>query len=263
MSILVLLIQFVFRVTFGVAFAMGITPSRWVSSGFYRVHLWVLMGFNTLASLCLYTQRESFQSHIDYENVVLGLAIGLAVLSYVGAVFWLYEKTRPGTAVLFAVLAGGLAAAAFATPWHEFTTSMERGLAFSNLGSSGLLLGATLTAMFLGHWYLNSPTMELRPLKRLVLLMAAAVIIRAAVSGIGLALQISTATVIENVFWIFVAFRWLAGIFGVFMMALLTWYCLKVPNTQSATGILYAGVILAFIGELSSQFLSSDAMYPL
>ena len=43
-----LLIQFVFRVTFGVALFMGITPARFVTSGFYRVHLWVLMGISSI-----------------------------------------------------------------------------------------------------------------------------------------------------------------------------------------------------------------------
>jgi hypothetical protein len=37
---------------------------------------------------------------------------------------------------------------------------------------------------------------------------------------------------------------------------------LKIPNTQSATGILYAAVVLAMIGELTSQLLSAETMYP-
>jgi hypothetical protein len=60
----------------------------------------------------------------------------------------------------------------------------------------------------------------------------------------------------------FLALRWLAGILGVLMMAIMTWQTLKIPNTQSATGILYAGVILAFIGELVSQLLSAQSTYP-
>ena len=42
----------------------------------------------------------------------------------------------------------------------------------------GLLLGVILTAMFLGHWYLNTPTMDLLPLRRLMLLMFLAVALR-------------------------------------------------------------------------------------
>jgi hypothetical protein len=43
----------------------------------------------------------------------------------------------------------------------------------------------------------------------------------------------------------------------------MTWLTLKIPNTQSATGILYAAVILAFIGELTAQLMSDAASYPL
>jgi len=48
-----ILVEFLFRLTFGVAVAMGVTPSRQVTSGFYRIHLWVLMGLQTLAVLAI------------------------------------------------------------------------------------------------------------------------------------------------------------------------------------------------------------------
>lgn len=262
MSILVLLLQFVFRVTFGVALAMAITPPKWVTSGFYKVHLWVLMGFNTLAALCVYTQWEGLAERFTYVPFVFGLSVALAAVSYVGAIVWLYERITAGQITLVLVAAGGIVAAALATPWQEATTAVGIGLAFADLASSGLLLGVTLSAMFLGHWYLNTPTMELLPLRRLVVLMAIAVVIRTLVSGTGLILQTRSTAPLETVFWIFIGLRWLSGILGAFMMALMTWYTLKIPNTQSATGILYAGVILTFIGELTSQFLSVDTLYP-
>lgn len=263
MSILVVLIQFVFRVTFGVACAMGITSSKLVTSGFFRVHLWVLMGLNTLAGLCIYTQRESLHTKFDHVSVVLGFAIGLAVASYLGGAFWLYEKAGAGKAILYLVMFGGWLAAALSTHWKSTTKSVEVALTYLDVTSSGLLLGVTLSAMFLGHWYLNTPTMELRPLKRLVLLLAAAVIFRAIVNGAGLVLQVGSTNDLTTAFWIFVALRWLSGLLGVFILSVLTWFTLKIPNTQSATGILYAGVILAFIGELTSQFLTADTIYPL
>ena len=81
-----LLIQFVFRVTFGVALSMGITPARYVTSGFYRVHMWVLMGLNTFAGLAVFTRQESLESGASSWQLVFGITIGLAVLSYIGAV---------------------------------------------------------------------------------------------------------------------------------------------------------------------------------
>jgi len=49
-----LLTEFLFRLTFGVASAMAITSPRDVTSGFFRIHLWVLLGIQTLAALALF-----------------------------------------------------------------------------------------------------------------------------------------------------------------------------------------------------------------
>jgi hypothetical protein len=262
-SIVQVLIQFVFRITFGVALAMGITPPRWVSTGFYRVHLWVLMGLNTLSSLIIYTQSDAVSRGVDDASLLLALAIGLAVCSYLGSVFWLYERVGIGLVLLGILAAGGFAAAVLATGWGDVQAPAHRVIRVCDLVSSGMLLGAAMSAMFLGHWYLNTPTMELSPLRRLVLALIAAVILRALVSGTGLAWHTQASASLAPDFWIFVALRWLAGIAGTLLLAVLTWHTLKIPNTQSATGILYAGMILAFIGELTSQFLSADAAYPL
>ncbi len=83
-----------------------------------------------------------------------------------------------------------------------------------------------------------------------------------ALCAVGLGLQIAQGPAMPGAFWLFVAFRWLSGLLGTATMALLAWNTLKVPNTQSATGILYAGVILAFLGELVSQLLSVELLYP-
>ncbi len=258
-----LLIQFVFRVTFGVALSMAITPARYVTSGFYRVHLWVLMGINTFAGLAIFTRQELVAQGAFSWQLLFGIAIGLTVLSYVGSVFWLYEKAEAGGLVLFVISLTSLIGAGLVTPWSEVTSGTGIILAFLDLISSGLLLGVTLSAMFLGHWYLNTPTMELLPLKRLVIFMVIAIGVRTIVSATGLILQASSPAPLETVFWIFVSFRWLSGILGTFILALMSWYALKVPNTQSATGILYTGVILTFLGELTSQLLSVDTLYPI
>ena len=62
---------------------------------------------------------------------------------------------------------------------------------------------------------------------------------------------------------VFLSLRWLAGLVGTLGLAWMTWLTLKIPNTQSATGILYAAMILAFIGELTAQLMSARGGYPL
>lgn len=259
------LVQFVFRLTFGMALCMAVTPSKLVTAGFYRVHLWVLMGLNTFAALAALSSRESMDDAGISASPVIGVAIGLAVASYIASVIWLYEEEVVGGVFLYGIALVGLVGAAVSTPWSEAAGSLGVVMGFLELVSSGMLLGATMAAMLLGHWYLNTPSMALLPLKRLVQMMIAAAVVRTVLAGAGLWLHLDEAggESLESMFWVWIAARWVLGLLGAIMMGLLAWYTLKVPNTQSATGILYAGVIVVFMGELFSQLLSVGELYPL
>jgi hypothetical protein len=256
------LVQFVFRLTFGMALAMALTPARLVTSGYYRVHLWVLMGLNTFAALALYSGREGLEHLAVSGTWLFSGAVLLAVLSYVGAVCWLYERPRAGRGALLLVAGLALLAALGGTPWGS-RSSLAYPLMFLDVATAGWLIGVTLAAMLLGHWYLNTPTMQLFPLRRLVLWMMLAVVARGLVALAGLGFGWAHAETATALFLWMIGFRWLTGLLGALVMAILTWYTLQVPNTQSATGILYAGVILVFLGELMSQLLSMDAPFPL
>jgi hypothetical protein len=129
--------------------------------------------------------------------------------------------------------------------------------------SSGLLLGTTLAAMLLGHWYLNSPTMELAPLRRLVLAMAAAVVFQMVVSAVGLFGEVAYSVEMSSQLILFLLLRWSFGLFGVLGLVWMAWQTLKIPNTQSATGILYVAVIGVFVGELTGLLLSAESAFPL
>lgn len=88
-------------------------------------------------------------------------------------------------------------------------------------------------------------------------------IIRAMVSAAGLELALRHGLAWNEFVVGAIALRWLAGIVGVFVLSILTWRTLKIPNTQSATGILYVAVIFVFMGELVSRLLSVKAHFPL
>lgn len=251
------LVEFLFRLSFGVAAAMAVTPPRHVTSGFYRVHLWVLLGVNTLASLLVMTVSDSMP-----QSVFL-LATATAALAYCGSVVWLYEKVAAGRIVLL----GMILLSATSTVLVGKAASQENptllGWGIVDGLTGGLAIGFPLTAMFLGHWYLNTPTMNLLPLKRLVRLIVATTLLRAVVCGIAIAFLISESPFTEHVSIAWLSLRWLSGVVGVLLAAGMTWQTLKIPNTQSATGLLYVAVILVFLGELTSQLLSSSVGYPL
>jgi hypothetical protein len=257
-----LLVDFLFRLTFGIAAAMAITSARDVTSGFFRVHLWVLMGVQTLAALATYSLGAASRNFVIIQSEQFWLAIAAAAASYIGAVIWMYERRTPGKAAIVVVAMCALIAAflplSSPIPWPRVLHMADR-------ATSGMVLGSVTTAMLLGHWYLNTPTMKLNPLKRLIVLIAIAVGLRmgVCVAGIWLHSISYVATGISAQTWgLFLAMRWLSGLIGVLVLAWLTWQTLKIPNTQSATGILYAAVVLVFIGELTSQLLSAQSMYP-
>jgi hypothetical protein len=105
--------------------------------------------------------------------------------------------------------------------------------------------------------------MQLGPLRKLLVLIAVAVGLRAAVCGAALALYWSGPSAPDQRVMLLLAWRWLAGLLAVAVLVWMTWQTLKIPNTQSATGILYVVVIATFLGELASQLLSSEPGGPL
>jgi len=241
------------RLTFGLAVGMAITSPRKVSSGYFRNHLYVTLGLSTLAALVLAQQSSALAG---------GLAGVAAVLSFMGAACWLYEAKRVGNAALWLVALASLTAAVLSQPISPMTDAPEilRSVA---LATSGLVLGVTTAAMLLGHWYLNAPGMELVPLRRLIAIAALAVAVQALVSGVGLAAEASYVTHVSLTWLLFVVLRWSFGIVGVMLLLWMARETLKVPNTQSATGILYVAVIGVFVGELTSALLSAESAFPL
>src|ERR1700759_333595 len=103
---MVLLSQFLLRLAFGLAFGMAITSPQKVFSGFYRNHLYVTLGFATLATLLL-----------SRMNTTAAFFAGAAaVLSFIGAATWLYEAKRAGILLTVAVGVCALIAAWLGLP---------------------------------------------------------------------------------------------------------------------------------------------------
>lgn len=256
---------------------MALLSPQQVRSRFFQVHLYVLLGLHSLAATLAWLAPERFS--------IWPPLVG-AVLCYIASVMWPHQNPRWGRAMLVVIAGVSLTAALLAAPSPDASASPATdgeqpsltnpqlqprhsipAAAIAILGwldpvTSGLLLGAGMAAMLLGHWYLNAPGMKLEPLRMLILLTVGATFLRVAVCGTGLIWQMADIPQFPPTdVALFLGLRWLAGLLAPLLLAWMTWQTLKIPNTQSATGILYVVVIVTFIGELSSQLLS--ASYPL
>ena len=223
--------------------------------GGYGLNVWSLV--TTVSDEHLPTDTIRIAS----QSTLLGLILGTSVLSYLGAVCWLYEKSGSGQIILTLLTLLTLATAYQSSVLPKDSQSTHHLSLLLDIVSSGLVVGSVITAMLLGHWYLNTPTMNLS-LRKLLWLCVIALLLRTCVSGTGTALTLSN-TDVTNTWWIFVSLRWISGIFVSLGLIYMTFMTLRVPNTQSATGILYAATIVVFIGELTARVLAENVLYPL
>lgn len=277
--------QFALRLTFGMGFMWLLMPRREVTAGFFKIQMRVVMGLCILAALSITTVFMGDAAGSEFfspttSRVLCGLAAGAA---YFGSVFWLYDWRRAGTWVMVpvALLAGAVLWAGYAiesaAPANDIYAGEPNltGMALSNWlsglrpelwllplseFSSAALLGSTVVGMLLGHWYLTSPTMTIKPLSFLNNCVLASVILRLLVSLVGLGLVFPFVQSDTHLIWL--SLRWIAGIAAPFLIWFLTWRILKYNNTQSATGVLFSGVIVTFIGEMTASLLLTELPYP-
>ena len=240
---------------------MAVTSPRLVTSGYYRNNAYVLLGMNVLAAVV------AWSGAVDRTLVPPWIAMAASVVSYFAAAFWLYEKPRAGTAALVVVAGLALVGLLIATPIVD-KPPQAQALCWADAAVSGLVLGVTMAAMLLGHWYLNAPGMKIAPLQKLTLAIGAFTVVRAVITAAGLAGNgvlnpLSWPAEFDYVRLMMLLLQWLAGVGGTLLLVGMTWSTLKIPNTQAATGMLYVAVITTFLGELVGQLLSASSVYPL
>jgi hypothetical protein len=135
---------------------------------------------------------------------------------------------------------------------------------------SALLLGFTMAAMLLGHWYLVQPKLSIQELTRLTWIFIVLVVIRFAFGTYFISAAIRGKTEIEIYRYflsmnpgVFLLMRWTWGLLGPLILCYLIWKTVRIRSTQSATGILYIAVICVLTGETLSQYLALFHSIPL
>lgn len=234
-------------------------PRPQISSGFFRIQMLVTLGLSVLAALMAEGLTDAPSAPLSTRFAV-SLSVVLAVASFLGSVMWTLERRRAGAffgGIIFAISALVLILAA--GPSGAWRTAVGALHAFSQL-SSASMLGGAVTGMLLGHWYLTAPTMSIDPLRRITIYYGIAGLGRFALSAIALWLGWDALSGSTQLVWL--ALRWLAGIFGPLIVAAMVLRILRYHNTQSATGVLFVGVILTFIGEATAALLYRELAIP-
>ena len=163
-----------------------------------------------------------------------------------------------------ALLAGLIAMAKLPLTFPNPSTAPNWMLAGSFI-SSALMLGSVLGTMITGHWYLVNHKLTLRPLQITTWVFIGLAIIRTLLvfatvfilAGSSSAPMVATAKGLLDfsmsgvLFWARVGF----GLAVPLLFGAMIWSSVKVKNTQSATGILYATIVLVLVGEAFAKYL--------
>ncbi|MCA9009263.1 MAG: hypothetical protein KDB01_05925 [Planctomycetaceae bacterium] len=268
--------HFALKLVAGIAIIWLWMPRKDVTDGFFRIQMLVALGLCVLVALTVQpvspvvTTPGSYRSQTVSDSAnstgrsqrttdLIRIAqVIAAVIAYLGHIVWKLGRRVPGTIAIYAVAGLCLISLLFSSFGNGFSVDALHWL-LSDLVSCAVL-GATLTGMLLGHWYLTTPTMSISPLSWFVRCLLLAAIGRLLLISLALFRFGFGSHDLVHVLWLSV--RVVGGVLVPFVTALMVFRILRFRNTQSATGVLFAALILVFMGEISAALLARDLKIP-
>jgi hypothetical protein len=268
--------NFVLKLVTGIGLIWLWMPRKDVTDGFFRIQMLVALGLCVLVALTVQpfspvvrTTGANRPQAVSEAAISKGRSQGMtdfirvaqvvaAVIAYLGHIVWKLGRRVPGTMAIYSVAGLCLISLLVSSFGHGFSVDALHWL-LSDLVSA-TVLGATLTGMLLGHWYLTTPTMSISPLSWFVRCLLSAAIGRLLLTSLALWRFGFGSHDLVHVLWLSV--RIAGGILVPFVTALMVFRILRFRNTQSATGVLFAALILVFMGEISAALLERDLEIP-
>jgi hypothetical protein len=233
----------------GTMLVVGLTELLGGTTRGYRLFMaWLLVAFAAI----LLVSEVNLPAAAAVETTAgarRGLVIGFALLSaaYLGASIFGARRS------LLAVGGGILGMLALATLAAGGATLSP--MLFSiQLVLAALALGSVSAAMLLGHWYLVTPKLSAAPLRRMMWLLLAALVVQ------GVAFVIAVLTVssgplggpIGPLTWLRLAVGILLPI-GITVLALLA---SRAPSLQASTGLLYVSLAFVIAGSIAGASIT-------
>jgi protein NrfD len=238
----------------GTAFLLLFFPPKVLGRGFFSLHGGLAAGF---AALTLLVRPAGLPFTVAAVATALLAAYTLA--AHLGRA----AEARP-------LLALGAGTAGWCLARVALVAPREAGGAWTVVGAAagGLLFGAVLVIMNLGHWYLVSRSLPFRLLARGAALFGGLVLFRTAYLGVALGFAARSgsdglhALLSLESDALFFLFRVLWGIVGPLALSYFIWRTAEMKSNQAATGLLYVALVFVLIGELLSSYLTVATGFP-
>lgn len=212
----------------GILIFIGCVPPSKIGSGFGRFH--------TLLAWCLWLL--AFWGHFPMAFYYLTAMILFACL-LAGKNVLYYPFLIASIVCSFYLLASG-----------PLKSALEQ-------VPAALVLGSSAVSMLLGHWYLVSPKLSISYLKVLTIALIGAILLRSVLLAEEVVRHQAELQAMHfyEIYGIFFLQRIALGLFLTLILSVLTYFCVRIRSTQSATGILYVVLVFCIVGELTGAYL--------
>jgi hypothetical protein len=194
-----------------------------------------------------------------------GQVVTLLAMSILFLALTIFLLNRGGRIFVTLAILAGLAAMAKLPSAFSHAAAVPSWMAAGSFVSAALLLGSVLGTMITGHWYLVNRKLTIRPLQMATWVFIGIAVLRAifviaTVAGLAGSSQAALAETAKSLldfsmtgilFWARVGF----GLAIPLVFGGMIWGSVKVRNTQSATGILYATIVMILVGEAFAKYL--------
>jgi DMSO reductase anchor subunit len=124
--------------------------------------------------------------------------------------------------------------------------------------AGALALGSALAGLSLGHWYLVTPSLSVRPLINMTFLCLGALLVQSALLPLLLFLPGPTPAQLQlltNEYVVFFGVRIVFGLLVPLVAIVMTWRTVRIRSLDSATGLLYIVAALVLAGEIAARAL--------
>lgn len=264
--------QFALRLICGMSVVWCVMPRQRVTSGFFRIQMLVTLGLSVLAAIAANQIPDAVEAKSISPTIVGWITAGLAALSFLGSVLWTLERRSGAAVVAFLIATISAVTIVLANSSVGELQSVEGTLYWLSELATAFVSGAAVSGMLLGHWYLTAPTMSTDPLNKVNVWLGIATLIRIAFAMTSLVFVRSNLQEmldgVDGRIWttthtIWLSMQWIGGMLGPLAICVAVVKILKFKNTQAATGVLFVGVILAFLGEMTGALLRHELSLPL
>lgn len=233
----------------GSLLVVGLTEMLGGTTRGYRLFMaWLLLGF---AAVLLLSELSLSPGTIADQTAGVRRAL---VWAFVGlsAAYLLASIARVPRSGL--AVAGGLVGILALVTLANAGGTASPVLFATQLVLAALALGAVNAAMLLGHWYLVTPRLSPRPLRRMMALLLGALALQGVAFLVAVVL-VSSGPLGGPIGWL----TWLRVVVGIALpigITVLAFLASRAPSLQASTGLLYIGLAFVMAGSVAAASIT-------